>query len=114
MSTGEFNGRLDQIQPPTQKVWDATGDRTDCDEVSDRLYRLKQAWQKNKFKPTTRMEYLMRRVRGMWRRLVFRLQVIGDRWNGYMQSEIALIIICGMLLTFCMVVGFILGISFPD
>ncbi|GEM_PF-830524 len=112
MSTGEVNGRLDQIQPP--KVWDATGDRTDRDDVDDRLYRLKQAWQKNKFKPATRMEYLMRRVRGFWRRFVFRAQVIGDRWNDYMQSEKALFFIGAILFSLCMIVGFLLGIYFPD
>lgn len=108
---GNNFGRLDQIQPP---LWDATDDRTDRDEVADRLSRLQQAWQKNKFKPATRMEYLMRRVRGYWRRMVFRSQVASNRWNEYMQSEKALFVIGAIIFSLCMLIGLLLGIYFPD
>ncbi len=112
MNTKDIHGGLDQIQPP--QVWDATGDRTDRDEVADRLTRLQKAWQKNKFKPTTRMEYLMRRARGYWRRMVFRLQVASNQWDKILHSEKAMVAICVVLLALCMIVGFLLGINFPD
>ncbi|HBW79664.1 MAG TPA: hypothetical protein DEF78_04515 [Sphingobacterium sp.] len=108
---GNNFGGLDQIQPP---LWDATNDRTDHDEVAERLSRLQQAWQKNKFKPTTRMEYLMRRIRGIWRRLVFRVQVMGDKWSEFMQSEKALFAIGAIIFSLCILIGLLLGIYFPD
>lgn len=108
---GNNFGRLDQIQPP---FWDATNDRTDHDEVADRLSRLQQAWQKNKFKPATRMEYLMRIIRGIRRRLVFRCQVMGNKWNDLMQSEKALFVIGAIVFSLCMILGLLLGIYFPD
>lgn len=108
---GNNFGRLDQIQPP---LWYATNDRTDHDEVAERLSRLQQAWQKNKFKPATRMEYLMRRIRGIWRRMVFRAEVISDRWDNILQSEKSLYTVGLILLTLCMILGLLLGIYFPD
>lgn len=108
---GNNFGGLDQIQPP---LWDATNDRTDRDEVAERLSRLQQAWQKNKFKPATRMEYLMRRIRGIWRRLVFRGQTAINRWDKILHSEKVMVAICAVLLALCMIVGFLLGINFPD
>lgn len=117
MSTSRVKGRLDKIQPPNLdrfSVWDATDDRTDRDEVADRLSRLQQAWQKNKFKPATRMEYLMRRIRSIWRRMVFKGQVMGDKWNDFMQSEKALFAIGAIIFTLCILLGLLLGIYFPD
>lgn len=111
MSTKRIDGRLDQIQPP---LWDATNDRTDRDEVAERLSRLQQAWQKNKFKPATRMEYLMRRIRGIWRRTMFRAEVMKERWNEILESERRLFSIFAILLTLCSILGFLLGIYFPD
>lgn len=111
MSTERIDGRLDQIKPP---LWDATDDRTDRDEVAERLSRLQQAWQKNKFKPATRMEYLMRRVRGYWRRAVFQGQIASNRWDNILHSEKAMVAICVVLLALCMIVGFFLGINFAD
>lgn len=115
MNTENVTGRLDQIQPPTLgRVWDATNDRTERDEVADRLTRLQKAWQKNKFKPASRMEYLMSRLRGYWRLMVFQVQVMGDKWNEYMQSEKALFAIGAIIFSLCMLIGLLLGIYFPD
>jgi hypothetical protein len=111
MSTERIDGRLDKIQPP---LWDATDDRTDRDEVAERLYRLQLAWQKNKFKPATRMEYLMRRIRGAWRRAVFRGQVMGDKLDEFMQSEKALFAIGAIVFSLCILLGLLLGLYFPD
>lgn len=108
---GNNFGRLDQIQPP---LWDATNDRTDKTSVAEQYRLLQQAWQKNKFKPATRMEYLMRRIRGIWRRMVFRGQIMSDKWNEFMQSEKALFAIGAIIFSLCILLGLLLGIYFPD
>ncbi|MCW8314193.1 hypothetical protein K7A41_23405 [Sphingobacterium sp. InxBP1] len=115
MNNENITGRLDRIQPPTLGgVWDASNDRTEQTSAIEKYHKLQQAWQKNKFKPTTRMEYLMRRVRAYWRLMVFRLQVASNRWDKILHSEKAMVAICVVLIALCMIVGFLLGINFPD
>lgn len=68
--------------------------------------KTKSNWEKNTFKPITKMEYLIRKIRRKWRRLRFKLDCLTDEEKAF----ILFVSITSIAIT----LGIILGIFFPE
>jgi|GEM_PF-2024682 len=68
--------------------------------------KTKSNWEKNTFKPVTKMEYLMRKIRGKWRRFRFKLDCLTDEEKAF--------ILFILISSIAIILGIILGIFFPE
>jgi len=100
----DFISSLNLIQA---KVCDATEDYTDMDKVSEKFYQMQQSWKKNKFKPISKMEYLMRKIKLKWGNLLY-------RWDRIMNSGEILFVLFVIISFIAIALGIIIGIYFPE